>query len=807
MLKNYLKITFRNLLKNKLYSFINIFGLTMGTLCCLYIILYVTDQYSYDKQHIDAKDIYRVNNHMIIKSQGIEKDISTVVAPVTPLMKQDFAEVEQFTRVVPFLGVDNHLIRNNNKTFYETDAVYVDSTFFSVFKYHFVNGDASKTLADPYSVVLLKPTADKLFGKEYPIGKTITIENIYFKKDYTVKAVVDESLGKSHIRANIFLTMKSGFLGDYVLSTNSWIKNGYVASYVKLRSNTNVAELEKKLPAFVNKYAGEQLSSNGIEEQLYLQPITTIHTSTGLEGHQFTTPVSPSFLTLLLLIAIFIQLIACINFMNLSTARASKRAKEVGVRKILGAGRGDLIKQFLGESFLLSLLSVLIALPLLLISLPYLNQITQANIRFSFFSDYRLWLMLIGIIVITGLAAGSYPAFYLASSRAIKVIKGNFTRHVPAVSMRRSLVVFQFVLSIALITSIIIIYNQLNYIENKDLGFVKEQRLIFSFQTQDAVDMIPSFMDDLNGVSGIIEVTNSSTYLSSPSFYSNGFFLSGQKDADAKTANFIVTDEHFIKANGIKLLVGRDFRFTDSAKVLINETLANQLGLNLSSAVGAHIYDNQSRTEEIIGVMKDFNYSTLHTEVESFLIWKRKPSDRVWPIVIVNTNTNNFKELLTKIETIWHKDVVGSPFSYMFLDEEVQKQYKTEISLARIVNSFTLMAILISSLGLFGLSAFSAEQRTKEIGIRKVLGASIPTIVKLLSKELLVLVCIANIIAWPIAYYFMNKWLQDFAYRIELSWWIFLLSGCIALLIALITVSYQAIKAAVANPIESLRYE
>ncbi len=807
MFKNYFKVAFRFLLKNKTFSFINIFGLTLGTLCCLYILLYVTDQYSYDKHHVNVNDIYRVNSHAISEAEGTEQNTATVVAPVAPLLKKDFAEVEQFTRIVPFLGVGNHLLRYHDKTFFEKDAVYVDSTFFDVFNYHVVNGNASRALNEPYSVVLLKTAADKLFGKEYPVGKTITIENIYFKKDYTVKAVADESLGKSHIHANIFLTMNSGSLGDYVLHTDSWTKNGYISSYIKLRRNTNVALLEKKLPAFVSRYAGEQLKAAGIQEQLYLQPVTSIHTTTGLEGYQLTTPVSPTFLTILLLIAILIQLIACINFMNLSTARASKRAKEVGVRKVIGAGRNDLVKQFLGESFLLSLISVLIALPLLVIALPYLNKITQTDINLSFFRNYEIWIILSGIIFITGFVAGSYPAFYLSAFKAIKVIKGNFSSHVSAAGIRRSMVVFQFVLSIVLIAGIIIIYSQLNYIKNKDLGFDKDQKLIFSFETQDVVDRIPAFMNDLRSVAGVKEVSNASTYFSSPSFYSNGFFLRGQKDADAKTANFIVTDEHFVKANGIRLLYGRDFRPTDSAKVLINETFAKQLGLSPQIAVGTYLYDNQSRAEEIVGVMKDFNYSTLYKEVEGFVIWMRKPNDQVWPTVVVNTNTVNYQDLLAKIEAIWKKDIAGVPFSYAFMDEKVQKQYVSEISLSRIINSFTLIAILISCLGLFGLAAFSAEQRTKEIGIRKVLGAGVFNLTALLSKEFLKLVVIAIVIATPVAWWVMSKWLQAFAYRISISWWMFALTGFVAVFIALFTVSFQAIKAAMANPVKNLRTE
>jgi putative ABC transport system permease protein len=580
-----------------------------------------------------------------------------------------------------------------------------------------------------------------------------------------------------------------------------------VASYVKLRPNTNAASLEKKFPAMVNKYAGEQLKATGYEEHLYLQPVTTIHTTTGLAGFQATEPVSPTFLTVLLVIAVLIQVIACINFMNLSTARASKRAKEVGVRKVIGAERTDLIKQFLGESCLLSLIGVLLAIPLLVLLMPYLNQITKADIQISFFSDYHVWLVLAALVLVTGLVAGSYPAFYLSAFRAIKVIKGNFTSHISAAGIRRSLVVFQFVLSIVLITGIIIIYSQLNYIKTKDLGFDKNQKIIFSMYTNDAVGHVPAFISDLRKLAGVQAASNASQYLSSPVYYSNSFFLKGQKNDEAKGTSFVITDEYFVRTNGVKLVTGRDFYPTDSSKVLINETYAKMLGLTPTTAIGTRLYDSQDRVAEIVGVMKDFNFNTLHNNVDNFLVWMQRPKDDNWPHITVSANTTNYISLLNNIQATWRKDMPGAPFSYGFLDDHIQKQYESDITLSRIINSFTLMAILISCLGLFGLAAFSAEQRSKEISIRKVLGASTQGIVQLLSKDFLLLVIVAFVIATPISWWAMNQWLQAFAYKINLTWWMFGLSGLIVVFIALFTVSFQAIKAAVQNPVKSLKTE
>ncbi len=810
MLKSYLKTALRFLLKNKTFSFINIFGLAVGTLCCLYILLFVQTQYSYDKHHKDANDIYRITTTLALA--GDKHNNATCSPPIAPTMKADFPEVKQYVRVITtdLLGAKQHLLTYKEKSFYIHDAVYVDSTYFDMFDYHFVNGTpSSKILADPYTIVLLKPISDNLFGSADPLGKVITIDNAYGKHDFKVTGVVDESLGRTQIHANVFITMNSGGMGQYVRSNTMWAGNNFTNSFIKVWHDANVEALEKKLPAFLNKYGADQMKQMGMSKELHLQPFTSIHTTSGYEVEPGKT-VSPSFLYILILIAVMIQVIACINFMNLSTARASKRAKEVGVRKVIGAGQGDLVKQFLGESFLLSFIGVIIALPLLVLALPYLNQITQANIQLSFFSDYRLWLMLTGLILVTGFVAGSYPAFYLSAFEAIKVIKGNFTNKVSATGIRRSLVVFQFVLSIVLIVGIIVIYSQLNYIKNKDLGFDKGQKLIFSFYTGDTQNKMPAFANDLRQLSEVKNVTNANNYLSQFVGQDHGVYPTGGNMATSIDAQNITTDEHFINTNGIKILTGRDFHINDSLKVLINETLAKRLGFTPQTAVGQRLYTqyppNPLTYVEVAGVMKDFNYSSLHGEVKPFmLVYSHNPGD--FSYIVASTDSKSYKDLLGKIETIWHKNLPAVPFEYAFLDAEVQRQYETEITLSKIINSFTLMAILISCLGLFGLAAFSAEQRNKEIGIRKVLGASVSGIVGLLSKDFLILVLIAMVPAWLLAGWGASIWLRGFAYKISISWWMFALAGSIAIAIALVTISFQAIKAALANPVKSLKAE
>ena len=431
------------------------FGLVVGTLCCLYIVLYVQDQYRYDKHlMIMQNDIYRITT--LTMSRGDEKKMATTSPPVAPAMKHDFPEVIRYTRVVPTLGADQHLLSYGNKSFYERDARLVDSAFFDVFSYHFIYGNPETALGRPSSVVLLSSISDKLFGNEDPLGKTIEINDAWGKKEYTVTGVVDNSLGKTQIEGNFFIPI-SGY--PDISRDQEWAGHNFANSYVKLQPGVDPFALEKKFPAFIHRYAAEVLKTRGIEKQFHLQPIGSVHTTPGYAA-EYGRTVSPSFLNLLLLIAALIQIIACINFMNLSTARASNRAKEVGVRKVIGAGRKSLVFQFLGESLLLSLLSALVAILLLVLALPFLNQITQASVQISLAENARLWILASVIVLATGLLAGSYPAFYLSAFQSVKVLKGNFTSHISAAGIRRSLVIFQFVLSVIFITAITIIYAQ-----------------------------------------------------------------------------------------------------------------------------------------------------------------------------------------------------------------------------------------------------------------------------------------------------------------------------------------------------------
>jgi putative ABC transport system permease protein len=496
--------------------------------------------------------------------------------------------------------------------------------------------------------------------------------------------------------------------------------------------------------------------------------------------------------------------------MNLSTANASKRAKDVGVRKVIGASKTDLVKQFIGESVMMAGLAVVLAIPLLLMALPALNQLTRTDIPFSIFTNYRTVLVLLGFALITGVVAGSYPAFYLSSFAAVKVIKGNFTSHISAAGIRKSLVVFQFVLSICLITGILVIWYQLQFIRDKDLGFEQNQRLVFSFHTQESLPKMESFGNSLLQLSEVKNISKTNNYPSQFVFNDFKLFPAGGNMETSTPVQFMRTDAEFVKATGIKIINGRDFNMHDSDKVLVNETLLKTMGLEPEKALGARLYSKRSRdltiSFEIAGVMKDFNYSSLHQQVKPFMLVHTSQQNQLSHLLVA-VNTADYKSLLGRIETIWRRSFPSTPFEYHFLDEQIQKQYEAEITVGRIINSFAIMAVLISCLGLFGLSAFTAEQRRKEIGIRKVLGAGTWTLTSLLSSDFVKLVIIAIMIATPVSYWAARSWLQAFVYRIDLSWWIFGAAGMLALLIALVTVGGNAIRAAIGNPVNNLRTE
>ncbi|MCB0517958.1 MAG: ABC transporter permease [Lewinellaceae bacterium] len=822
MLSNYLKIAFRNLLKNKSFSFINIFGLTMGTACCLYILLYVQDQRNYDHQHHDAGNLYRVITDLGFADRET-MHMSTCSPPIVPTMKAEFPEVEAVARVCSPPGVDQNLFRIGDKVFYEKKGFLADSTFFRVFDYRFLQGDPAHALDEPFSVVVSEDLAKKLFNTNEAVGQTVSIGGGDTEEKFKVTGVFNGDLGKSHLMPAFFMSMNSGGLGQFVRSDDSWAGNNFIYGYVRLKSGADAKALEAKLPDFLQRHGADQLRQLNMAKTLFLQPVTEIHTTAGLNAE--LSPVTGNrMLNIMLLIAGFIQLVACINFMNLSTARSSRRAQEVGVRKAIGANRGALVGQFLGESLMLAFAAVLLAIPLIEFAMPLLNRLTGAEIDLDFTQNWNAWLMVIGLVLLTGLAAGSYPAFYLSSFKPIQVLRGSGGSPFrgsggggggsAAVLLRKSLVVSQFVIAAALIIGAFVIHKQLDYMLTTDLGFEKNQKVVFPFHSVEGQRHLEAFR---NGLMNLPEVNLASGVLVLPGqavFNDIGMYKEGEDMDRATDVRFTYTDENYLPTLKIKLLAGRALTMADTTtelgknKLIVNETVLKELRIPLEEAPGK-ILRSKFRERDfeftIVGVMQDFNFAKLGSSIDPFAITIATPVELSQ--VVADVNTGDYTGFLKKAEALWNNTLPGLPFEYSFLDQDFEKLYTSERTLSRIISAFTIMAILISCLGLFGLSAFTTEQRTKEIGVRKVLGATVTGIVVLLSKDFLKLVGVAIVIASPLAWFGMKKWLEGFAYQTHLGWEVFLLTGLVAVGVAFLTVSFQSVKAALSNPVKSLRSE
>ncbi len=804
MIKNYFKTAWRNLWRNKTYSVINILGLTAGTVCCLYILLYVKEQYSFDDHHKNADRIYRVTTDFI--SSDKTNKMATISPVILPAAKMDLPEVEEAVRVIHRADGDEHLFRVGDKSIYVTKGYYADSNFFNVFTYRFTEGSMAHCLDKPLTMVISSDVAKRLFGKETAVNKTITMTDRFGSNDFVITAVFDGNYGHSHLSPNFFMNIYSGRVGGFTRRSTDWAYDNYAHGYVKLKPGTNAKTFGTKLSAYVAKNGKEQLAKAGHTKVMRLQPVAGIHLSGDL-GLEIGKNSNPKFLVILLLIAAFIQLIACINFMNLSTARSASRAKEIGIRKSSGAGKLSMIKQFIGESLLVSCIAIGLALPLLYALLPYFNNISQYDLSVDVFSNGSLWQMVIALIIITGLLAGSYPAFYLSSFKAIEVLKGNFRHRLSSVSLRKGLVVFQFMISIGLIISVMIIRNQVKFIQNKELGYNRDQKLLIPIRSRESILNSEAFKNDIAKLAGVNKVASMTFYPGFKIEEDIDLYRQGQTVNDAKQISYNGVDENYLDALGIPLVAGRKFTKADTIhQVILNETAVKELGFSIDEAPGKKLYsgsDSDMLTLDIVGVMKDFNFASLHENIKPLFFQCRTRL----PNLIVSSNTADYSSLLASLQGAWKRFNPQAPFEYSFLDENIQKQYETENIMLRIINSFTVLAIFICCLGLFGLAAFTAEQRVKEIGIRKVLGASVSSITVLLSRDFLKLVFLSIVITSPVAYYFMDKWLQEFAYRINIGWWVFASAGLIALLIALLTVSSQAIKAAISNPVKSLRTE
>ena len=818
MIRTYFKIAWNNLRKNKVFSFINIFGLAAGLACCMLITLYIRNEVSYDKYHKHAADIYQLGTNFI--REGKETKMSGTPAPVAQAMQFEYPEIEQTTRLLALFNEDKTLLQYNEKnaapqSFYETKGYIADSSFFRVFTYDFLEGNPATALNEPRTVVLSEEIARKIFGNQPALNKLLHISSgTNGDYDFMVTGVFRPVSKPSHIDARFFLSFKGGEIEQLAnrMATN-FANNNMFFTYLQLKPGTDVAALQAKFPAFIDKYAGKDLKAQGFYKKQFLTKLTDIHLYSGM-NQNVTPPGSVTYLYILTSIALFTLLIACINFMNLSTARSSKRSAEVGIRKVLGAEKSALVRQFLGESVFMSLIAFVFAFALVWFLLPAFNKLAGKELSLSFSQNTITIAAFLVLSVITGIVAGIYPAFYLSSFRPVKVLKGRFSNSLAAVSLRKGLVVFQFVISVALIISSVVIASQMRYLRSADLGFDKDQQVVIPLRSATAKQMYPSLKNELAKLPG---VTNVGASLFNPGVFNpsdNLLYKEGQTMNDAKRTRMNWVDAGYLQTLNIKPVAGRlfseAFPADTSFRMVLNETAIRDIGFpSAQDAVGKKVYfdyQGQQYGFEIVGVVKDFHFEDLHLPITPYGYQLNSNLDN-FNYMLVHTRGADMKALLSSIGAGWHRLNPNEPFEYNFLDEEFQKNYQAEDRLAGIVGYFTMIAILICCLGLFGLAAFSAEQRVKEIGVRKVLGASVSGIVGLLSKDFLKLVFVAIVIASPLAWYIMNKWLQDFAYRVDISWWVFVVAGIGAVLIAFITIGFQAIRAATVNPVKSLRTE
>ena len=804
MIINYLKTAWKNTRKNKLFSFINILGLSIGIATCFIIMLYVQDELSYDRFNKNADNITRVVFHADINGGKIDESVS--MPPVAQTMKRDFPEVEDATRILSF-GTPK--IIYSNTVFKDDRFALVDPNFFIIFTLPMIKGDAKTALAQPGGIVLTQETAEKFFGKQEPIGKIIQV-NTDSNRVYKVTGIIKNIPANSHFHFDAF-----GSLTSWANATSDTWLGGSYHTYLLLRPGTDIKKMEARFPAMVEKYMGPQIQqqmglslhdfiTKGNSLGFALQPLKDIHLNSNTTT-EFEPGGNATYVYIFGGVAIFMLIVACINFINLSTAGASKRAKEVGVRKVAGSGKLQLISQFLSESILITFFALFIAFALVQLALPAFNNISGKHLSF----DVKPIFAFIGLGLLVGVVAGIYPAFYLSSFKPIAVLKGKLTANNKSFGLRSGLVVFQFFISVALIIGTIVVYQQMKYIQNKDLGFNKEQILTipnsYALGSNEQV-----FKQQMLQDSRIVNATASYYKPAGPSNYNNALaFPQGNDNLVVDGVEYHV-DENYIPTLGMKMVSGRNFSkefATDSLGIILNETAAHALGWNDMTAVGKTVVrQNSGRGNNIpfhiIGVVKNFNFKSLHEAISPLYMTLQPEGGLIFKI-----KTADVAGLLATMKKNWDTYNTGEPFTYEFMDDLFNKTYSTEQKTGSILNIFSVLIILVASLGLFGLVTYTAEQRTKEIGIRKVLGASVSQVTQMLSKEFLKLVLIASLIAFPVAWWAMNKWLQSFAYRISISWWIFLVAGFGALLIALITVSFQAIKAAVANPVKSLRTE
>ena len=788
MIKNYFKIAWRNLIKSKSFSILNIVGLSTGMACSILILLWVQNEVSYDQFHTDSERTYR----FIVSSGDFKTAVSS--AGMGPDLRDELSEIESVVRITKFKNV---LFKVDDAVYEENRFMYVDSNFLSFFDFPLLRGRKNTALNDPNTIVLTESMAKKYFGEQDALGKTIRLNN---SENWKVTGILKDLPPNSHFKFDFIAPISTIAKDDQNFVNKTWGNFNYYA-YFKLNKNvssseTGVIDLEKK----INAIADERLDNDAFVFRL--QPLEDIHLRSDFQldvaGHG-----NSQYVNIFFIVALFILVVACINFMNLATARSAKRAKEVGLRKVIGAQRSQLIGQFLSESVLLSFISLILAIGLVFLALPYFNEISGKALGIDV-SDGSFWLSLLAIVVLTGLFSGSYPALYLSGFSPVKVLQGNLKTSGGNLFFRNSLVTVQFVISAVLIVGTGVVYNQLNFIKDKNLGFDKNNMIIVPFRGEMSgkQDALRASLEENPLLSKYTIFNDMPTNLGTGTI---DITWEGKDENEGLVIPDLRIDANFIDLFDIEVLAGRGFSkaFSENNEnFIINETLMGLMGKNRNTIIGEKFKFNDVEGL-IVGVVKDFHFKPLQYDIEPLVLREQKYGG----YLAIRTTMGQTQLSITALESI-HKELNPAfPFSYSFLDADLENMYDGEQQMGKIFNILAILAIFISCLGIYGLSAFMAEQRVKEIGIRKVLGATTLGLVNLLSKDFFKLVLLALVIAIPLSWYYLNEWLQAFAYHINLSWWMFLVAGLAVLLITLITVSYQSIRTALANPVESLRTE
>ncbi|MFS4468661.1 ABC transporter permease [Maribacter sp. 2210JD10-5] len=810
MIKNHLKIAWRSLKRQPFFAFLNIFGLAMGMAGGLLIALYIHNELSYDGMFADADRIHRINAD--IKFGGTESKSAETAAPMAAVLKNDFSQVEMATRI---RNLGSVLIRkqntvNNTK---ELNTAFADANFFQMFGLDLLVGDVETALKEPNTLILTKTAAEKHFGLNNAVGQEVLLNNT---DTYTVTGVLNDLPKNSLLRDHSVFMAMSGYEDA---QNQLWGNHNYF-TFIKLIPSANIEDFQAPLQGIVGDYlipwvqqiypgiTEEQFRATGNYVNYYSIPLTDIHLYSQART-ELSANGSIQDIYILSFIGLFLILLASVNFMNLSTAYSLKRAKEVGIRKTLGSNKSGLVRQFLTESGVISFLSLVVAMVLAVMAMPFFNELAGTEISVPFANPF-FWLVLFASALVLSLFSGWYPAFFMSRFIPVKVLKGLGKDSVGGGAIRNSLVIFQFAISVFLIVGTLVVFKQLDYIQSKELGFSKDQVLVIE-DFYGAGEKGETFKQEVEKLAQVKRVTVSS-FLPTPSARSDySYFKEGfPNQEDAVNMQRWGIDQDYLETLDIKLKAGRFFdeqRMTDSTAILINETAASLLGFEPEEALGLQLSNDlgneNGNFETVIGVVENFHYETLRDNIGALSLTLESSTGNM----AIKLGAGDYSATIAGIEEIWRKNIPEQPFAYRFMEDSFNTTYQAEQRLGRIFVVFTILSIFIACLGLFGLAAFNAEKRTKEIGVRKVLGATVGQISYRLTLDFLKLVGVAILIALPLGWFAMNKWLQDFSYRIEISWWVLVLAGVLAITIAIITVSYQSIKAAIVNPVKSLRTE